>query len=165
MPGSDDATRRHPKKPVEAEVEEGAGNRYQTAKQKATEYQQSEELDETREAGGVKPESEWMELANQRIEEAIRQGALDNLPGAGKPLDLSPDPFVPADRQLAFWTAQEQQPRASLDRRPQRAAGQDRCAARQDPQHRKTDAAGRRASKEPDRPPTMANSIHPRVGS
>lgn len=40
-------------------------------------------------------------LAEQRIVEAIGQGQLDNLPGAGRPLDLADDPLVPADQRMA----------------------------------------------------------------
>lgn len=39
-------------------------------------------------------------LAEQRIADAIRRGEFDNLPGAGRPLDLSEDPFVPAERRM-----------------------------------------------------------------
>src|SRR6185503_3685923 len=42
-------------------------------------------------------------LAERRIEEAMREGKFDNLPGAGKPLDLEP---MPADEnaRLLWWT-------------------------------------------------------------
>lgn len=39
-------------------------------------------------------------LADQRIRDAIRRGEFDNLPGAGKPLDLSEDPFVTAEQRM-----------------------------------------------------------------
>ena len=41
-------------------------------------------------------------LADRKIEEAIRAGKFDNLPGAGKPLDLEP---MPADEnaRLMWW--------------------------------------------------------------
>lgn len=40
----------------------------------------------------------------EAIEEAMANGAFDNLPGAGKPLDFSDDdnPYVPADMRLAY---------------------------------------------------------------
>lgn len=49
----------------------------------------------------VKPPSA---RARDAIEEAMANGAFDNLPGAGKPLDFSEDdnPFVPADMRLAW---------------------------------------------------------------
>src|SRR4029079_9305940 len=42
-------------------------------------------------------------LADRRIEEAMREGKFDNLPGAGKPIDLEP---MPADEnaRLMWWT-------------------------------------------------------------
>lgn len=44
---------------------------------------------------------DWDTLVNQRIEEAMRNGAFDNLRNKGKPLDTSPDPHVPPDMQMA----------------------------------------------------------------
>jgi hypothetical protein len=44
---------------------------------------------------------DWDNLINQRIEEAMRNGAFDNLRNKGKPLDTSPDPHVPPDMQMA----------------------------------------------------------------
>ena len=47
-------------------------------------------------------ESALRRLAERRIEEAMREGKFDNLPGAGKPLDLEP---MPADEnaRLTWW--------------------------------------------------------------
>lgn len=42
---------------------------------------------------------EW--IAERRIEEAVSQGALDGLPGAGLPLDLYEDPLVPPEMRMA----------------------------------------------------------------
>ncbi|THF64116.1 DnaJ family domain-containing protein [Pseudothauera rhizosphaerae] len=39
-------------------------------------------------------------LAEQRILEALRRGELDGLPGAGRPLDLTEDPFVPPEQRM-----------------------------------------------------------------
>jgi hypothetical protein len=41
-------------------------------------------------------------LAERRIREAIAQGEFDNLPGAGKPLDLEEYFSTPEDLRLAF---------------------------------------------------------------
>jgi hypothetical protein len=41
-------------------------------------------------------------IAERRIAEAVARGELDNLPGAGRPLDLDDDPLVPEDLRLAF---------------------------------------------------------------
>ena len=43
----------------------------------------------------------WNDIVGQRVEEAIRQGHFDNLAGHGKPLDLSKNPFLPDDMQMA----------------------------------------------------------------
>lgn len=41
-------------------------------------------------------------LAEARIEKAIAQGALDNLPGSGRPLELDDDRFVPEGLRAAY---------------------------------------------------------------
>jgi DnaJ-like protein len=40
-------------------------------------------------------------LAEQKIQEAIERGELDDLPGSGKPLELDDDPLVPEDLRVA----------------------------------------------------------------
>ncbi|HRP94791.1 MAG TPA: DUF1992 domain-containing protein [Rhodocyclaceae bacterium] len=39
-------------------------------------------------------------LAEQRIADAIRRGELDDLPGAGRPLDLADEPFVSGEQRM-----------------------------------------------------------------
>jgi len=41
-------------------------------------------------------------LAEARIEEALAAGALDDLPGAGRPLELEDDRFVAEDLRVAY---------------------------------------------------------------
>jgi len=41
-------------------------------------------------------------LAEQKIRDAIERGELDNLPGAGKPLDVAEDPLIPEDMRVAY---------------------------------------------------------------
>src|SRR3954451_9977222 len=41
-------------------------------------------------------------LADERIEEAQRDGLFDNLPGKGKPLKLDDDSAIPEDLRLTF---------------------------------------------------------------
>ena len=41
-------------------------------------------------------------IAEQRIQKAITRGELDNLPCAGKPLDLDDDRMVPAEYRMAY---------------------------------------------------------------
>ena len=41
-------------------------------------------------------------VVEERIKEAIREGAFDDLPGAGKPLVLDDDTLVPEDLRMAY---------------------------------------------------------------
>lgn len=41
-------------------------------------------------------------IVEQRILEALSRGEFDDLPGAGRPLDLDDDPLVPEDLRLAY---------------------------------------------------------------
>lgn len=43
----------------------------------------------------------WDALIEARIADAARQGDLDDLPGAGRPLDLDDDAWVPAELRMA----------------------------------------------------------------
>src|SRR6185503_14813492 len=43
----------------------------------------------------------WL-FVERKLEEAARAGAFDRLPGSGSPIDLSENPYVPADWRLAF---------------------------------------------------------------
>lgn len=42
------------------------------------------------------------QLAEGRIQEALQEGAFDDLPGAGKPLELDDDSFVPEHLRTAY---------------------------------------------------------------
>ncbi|HEU4709285.1 MAG TPA: DnaJ family domain-containing protein [Methylophilaceae bacterium] len=41
-------------------------------------------------------------IAEQRIQEALARGELDNLPGAGRPLDFDDDRLVPQELRMVF---------------------------------------------------------------
>ena len=41
-------------------------------------------------------------IAEQKIAEAVAKGELDDLPGAGQPLDLSDDALIPEELRLAY---------------------------------------------------------------
>ena len=41
-------------------------------------------------------------IAERKIAEAIARGELDNLPGAGRPLNLDDDALIPAELRLAY---------------------------------------------------------------
>lgn len=43
----------------------------------------------------------------KQIREAIERGEFDRLPGTGKPLDLSENPYTPADWRMAFKLLQD----------------------------------------------------------
>ncbi len=47
------------------------------------------------------PPARWRDLAEEAIEEAMRSGAFDNLPGRGKPLNLVTNPYAPGT-ELAY---------------------------------------------------------------
>ncbi len=84
--------------------------RVRQAREQAGEYreQDAQPAPATRNAGpdpgqDAAPEmEEWRDLVAKRIEEAMRRGDFDNLPGRGKPLDVSRQPFVPEDQLMAF---------------------------------------------------------------
>lgn len=44
----------------------------------------------------------WDAIIEAKIAEAQRAGVFDNLPGAGKPLDLDDDKLVPEDVRMAY---------------------------------------------------------------
>jgi hypothetical protein len=44
----------------------------------------------------------FQKIAERRILEAIREGAFDDLPGAGQPLELENDSHVPEDLRVAY---------------------------------------------------------------
>jgi len=89
----------------------------QSAKAKAAQYQQRSHHSKTDETGEEKPaerrpvrnEQEYMDLVGQRVEEAMRNGAFDNLRGKGKPLNLERNPYVPEEMELAYSIMKENQ--------------------------------------------------------
>ena len=56
---------------------------------------------EQKERRRVPRPGEWSEVMDEIIEEAMRDGAFDDLPGRGKPLKLSKNPFAP-EEELAY---------------------------------------------------------------
>jgi hypothetical protein len=50
----------------------------------------------------VDVESALRRIADRRIEEAMREGKFDNLPGAGKPLNLEPMP-AEENARMTWW--------------------------------------------------------------
>ncbi len=49
-----------------------------------------------------RPPRSWEGVADKAIREAIERGDFENLPGQGKPLDLSENPFTPREWRLAY---------------------------------------------------------------
>jgi DnaJ family protein C protein 28 len=74
--------------------------RLRQARDRAADYRHQDAADRDPDAA---PEmDEWRDLVSKRIEEAMRRGDFDNLSGRGKPVDVSSEPFVPEDQQMAF---------------------------------------------------------------
>ncbi len=48
------------------------------------------------------PPRDWESAVEKSIREAMDRGEFENLPGAGKPLDLRRDPNLPEELELAF---------------------------------------------------------------
>lgn len=44
----------------------------------------------------------FQKIAEQRIQDALERGEFDNLSGAGKPLELDTNPFVPTELRMAY---------------------------------------------------------------
>lgn len=79
-------------------------NQYLDTKHKDTKHKEKEpavESDESKPRVVPRSELEWNDLISNRIEEAMRNGAFDNLRNKGKPLPDARNPYVPADRQMA----------------------------------------------------------------
>lgn len=57
--------------------------------------------------GLSEPLSIWESLAERKIKEAQEQGLFDDLPGKGKPLDLSENPFLDPSWRIAFKLLQD----------------------------------------------------------
>ncbi len=55
-----------------------------------------------RASGGRRAAGDWQGLVEQRILDGMEQGLFDNLRGAGQPLNLDDDRFVPDDMKMAF---------------------------------------------------------------
>lgn len=81
-------------------------NTAKNAKERAAAYKHQTDAAEKeladRQRDSIRNENNYLDVVGQRIEEAMRNGAFDNLPGHGKPLKFKNNPFVPEDQQLAF---------------------------------------------------------------
>lgn len=44
----------------------------------------------------------WKKLIDEKVREAIGDGNISHLPGAGKPLDLDIDPYTPEQMRISF---------------------------------------------------------------
>jgi len=53
------------------------------------------------------PEIDWGALVEEQIQEAMRKGVFDNLPGAGKPVHLPRNPYLDPDMEIAFKILQD----------------------------------------------------------
>lgn len=82
------------------------------AKEKAAEYREQkqepvkeqkteDQKPEEPKAPGPRTEAAWNDLISHRIDEAMRNGAFDNLRNKGKPLLIERNPYVPQEQQMA----------------------------------------------------------------
>jgi hypothetical protein len=55
----------------------------------------------------LKPPRNPLDDVEEKIQEAIARGEFDNLPGEGRPIDLTENPFVPAEWRLAYKTLKD----------------------------------------------------------
>jgi hypothetical protein len=83
-----------------AKVPVSEDERLRAAREKALEYREPKPPVEKKEDRPTTVE-EWADMVGKRINEAMRRGDFDNLPGHGKPLKMERDPFVPDDQQMA----------------------------------------------------------------
>lgn len=71
-------------------------------------------------------EREWRDLIERRIQEAMADGAFENLPGEGKPLNLTRNPYLDPSLELAYgllknndyfpeWIARDKEIREELE--------------------------------------------------
>lgn len=67
-----------------------------------TSSQQGEETAAEEENSRPRDLKQWNDLVGQRIEEAMKQGMFDNLPGHGKRQNLQGNPHVPEGQGMAF---------------------------------------------------------------
>jgi DnaJ family protein C protein 28 len=81
---------------------------------------------EGEEAPSPRGEQAWRDLVERRIQEAMADGAFDNLPGAGKPLNLKRNPYLDPSLELAYgllknngytpeWIARDKEIRTQLE--------------------------------------------------
>ncbi len=57
--------------------------------------------------GEPRPARKGESAIEKQIRQAIERGEFDHLPGKGKPLDLSENPYTPADWRLAYKVLQD----------------------------------------------------------
>lgn len=75
---------------------------YREQKQEPSKEQKTEEQKpEEQKAPGPRSEAAWNDLISHRIDEAMRNGAFDNLRNKGKPLLIERNPYVPEGQQMA----------------------------------------------------------------
>lgn len=75
---------------------------YRAGHKSETERPETEQPEQQNKAAEPKrTPQDWDTLINRRIEEAMQRGDFDNLRGKGKPLNVTPEPHVPPDMQMA----------------------------------------------------------------
>jgi DnaJ family protein C protein 28 len=71
-------------------------------------WPEDDEQRPTKPSSTGKPPAEWRDVAEEAIEEAIRSGVFDDLPGRGKPLNLINNPYAPGT-ELAYQMLKDNQ--------------------------------------------------------
>ncbi len=96
--------RRYLDRRAEAEIEAMLEAEQQAAAESEADRpaEQPQRIGAAKRAGGRRAAGDWQGLVEQRIQEGMEQGLFDNLRGAGQPLNLDEDRFVPDDMKMAF---------------------------------------------------------------
>jgi hypothetical protein len=76
-------------------------NEKQNPKERAQDYRERQAPELPPQERERRTPEQWRDLVSQRIEEAMRDGAFENLRNRGKPIDPRPDPLTPSDMQMA----------------------------------------------------------------
>jgi DnaJ family protein C protein 28 len=82
--------------------QEGRARRQQLHRARWTLDQRQIPTEASADANPSPGERDWDDLVERRIQEAMAAGAFDRLPGQGKPLNLTRNPYLDPSLELAF---------------------------------------------------------------
>jgi DnaJ family protein C protein 28 len=106
--------------------QEGRARRQQLHRARWTLDQRQIPTEASADANPSPGERDWDDLVERRIQEAMAAGAFDRLPGQGKPLNLTRNPYLDPSLELAFgllknngytpeWISRDKQIREELE--------------------------------------------------